>query len=90
MLNIYNIFESVILEEKQLITEGVSRQDVIEAINSNYRYKILYQGERENKPEERLVDFYVVGRSKAGNDIARVYQPFGFTTTYNSKWQLVR
>ena len=90
MLNIYNIYKTLILEEKKLLVESVTRQDIINAIDSNYRYRIWYQGESETTPKERLVDFYVVGRSKAGNDVARVYQPFGFTTSFNSKWQLVR
>lgn len=90
MLKLYNIFESIILEETKLLTEGISRQDIIAAIDSNKRYRVWYQGTKEVNASERLVDFYALGRSKAGNEVVRVFQPFGFTTSENGKWKLLR
>jgi len=90
MIKLYNIFEYIILEETKLLTEGISRDDIVTAIDSNRRYRVWYQGERENTPSERLVDFYALGRSKAGNEVVRIFQPFGFTTTKNAKWKILR
>lgn len=90
MLKLYNIFKSIILEETKLLTEVISRQDIIDAIDSNVRYRIWYQGARETTASQRLVDFYALGRSKAGNEVVRVFQPFGFTTSENGKWKLLR
>ena len=90
MLKLYNIFENIILEEQKLLTEGMSRDNIIQAIDSNVRYRIWYQGERETVASERLVDFYALGRTKTGNEVVRVFQPFGFTTSQNGKWKLLR
>ena len=88
-----NIFKSIILEQKALLLESVSREDVIEAIDSNYRYRIWYQGEKETGSAGlRFVDFYVLGVSKAGNDVARVFQAGGYSTSdrIGGGWKLLR
>lgn len=92
MLKLYNILEELILESKDLLTETISDQDIMDAIDSNYRYKIWYQGENEpNAAGVRYVDFYALGKSKAGNDVVRVYQGGGFSSTNNpGGWKLLR
>jgi len=90
MISLYNIFESIILEETKLLSEGITIQDIQKAIDSNLRYKVWYQGEKETTPSMRLVDFYAFGTSLKDNDVVRVFQPFGFTTTQNGKWKLLR
>lgn len=90
MDNIYNIFNNIILEDISLLKESISRGDVIKAIDSNLRYRIWYQGQNEDTAHERLVDFYAYGTSKAGNEVVRIFQPFGFTTTSNGRWKLLR
>ena len=92
MLKLYNIFEDVILENKELITESITRGDIIEAIDSFYRYKIWYQGAKEtNSSSLRYVDFYAYGKSSAGNDVVRVYQAGGYSTTGTfGHWKLLR
>ena len=90
MISLYNIFETIILEEKKLLTEGISREDIIKAIDSGLRYRVWYQGEKETTPSMRLVDFYAYGRSRSGNEVVRIFQPFGFTTSENGKWKLLR
>lgn len=91
MIKLYNIFKDIILEEQRLITEGISRDEIIEAIDSFYRYKILYQGENEAEPNIRFVDFYVLGISKAGNEVVRVFQGAGYSSTKKfGQWKLLR
>jgi len=66
-------------------------QNIEELIDDNFRARILYQGEKENKPSWRFVDIYNVGGSpKAGNTLIRAYQAFGYTTTAIPKWKLFR
>lgn len=69
-LNIYNIYESLILE-------SVGRNQIIDAINRPLRVKISYQGENKTSPSDYTIDPYVYGVSLAGNDIIRAYQPKG-------------
>lgn len=91
MIKLYNIFQDIILEEKRLLTESVSRDSIIDAIDSFYRYRITYQGEREDTPHERFVDFYALGVSKAGNEVVRVFQGLGFTQSNKvGHWKLLR
>lgn len=92
MIKLYNIFKELIIENKNLITEAISDQELMDAIDSNYRYKIWYQGENEpNAAGVRYVDFYALGRSKAENDVVRVFQGGGFSSTNRpGGWKLLR
>lgn len=87
-MKLYNIFKDIIIEKK-ILSEGVSKPDIEEALKSHKRIKIYYQGEHEPNPEVRYVDVYAYGVSTAGNEVIRVYQPFGTTTT-NIGWKLMR
>lgn len=92
MIKLYNIFEGLILENKSLITEAISDQDIMDAIDSDYRYKIWYQGENEtNAAGVRYVDFYALGKSISGNDVVRVFQAGGFSSSNRPVgWKLLR
>jgi hypothetical protein len=82
-LNLYNIFEEIILE-------SVANNQIIDSIKQPFRIKFLYQGEDEQVPQWRFIDPYVLGTSKAGNLIVRGFQTFGFTTTEIPKWKTYR
>lgn len=88
-MKLYNLLEDIILEEKRLLTENVSKSDIYDALESHKRIKIYYQGEKEPNPEVRYVDVYAYGLSKSGNEVIRVYQAFG-TTTSEIGWKLMR
>jgi hypothetical protein len=88
-MKLYNILEDIILEQRRLLTENVSKDQIYDALDSHKRIRIYYQGARETRPEVRLVDVYAYGVSKGGNEVIRVYQPFGTTTT-NIGWKLLR
>jgi hypothetical protein len=87
-MKLYNIFKDIIIE-RRILSEGVSKPDIEEALKSHKRIKIYYQGEHEPNPEVRYIDVYAHGVSTAGNEVIRVYQPFGTTTT-NIGWKLMR
>jgi len=86
---VINLFETY----KSLILEAVNAQNVMDAIDKNYRIKIYYQGEKESQSGWRNIDIYVYGISKAGNPIIRAYQSFGksFSSPHEpSGWKLFR
>jgi hypothetical protein len=82
-LNIYNIFESLILE-------SVGRPQIIDAINQPSRVKISYQGEKDTAPKDYVIDPYVYGVSLAGNDIIRAYESKGPSDSKNHDWKTFR
>ena len=67
-----------------------TNQSIQDVIDGNFRTRILYQGETESKASWRFVDIYALGTSKAGNEVIRGYQAFGYTTTAIPKWKLFR
>jgi hypothetical protein len=89
-----NIYQNLILENKRLLLERPSEKDIIDAIDSDYRYRVWYQGEREEGVATglRFCDFYVLGISKAGNEVVRVYQGGGYSTSdsIGHGWKLFR
>lgn len=88
-MKLYNLLNDIILEETTLLTEGVNKSEIYDALKKHNRIKILYQGEYESRPEVRYIDVYAYGVSEAGNPILRVYQAFGTTTT-EIGWKLLR
>lgn len=57
MLNLYNIYESLILEAK-----AKNIREIIEnAIKLNMSLRILYKGKNETKPGWRLIEPYLLG-----------------------------
>lgn len=90
-MKLYNLFEDIIFEDRKLINEVVSKEQIEDAIDSRRRIKISYQGGIESKPETRYVDVYALGTSKGNNEVIRVYQPFGYSTKQDATgWKLLR
>lgn len=95
-MKLYNIFESLILEEivknSKVITEGVSNDDVNAAINGKYNVNILYRDYEGQEPSKRYIQVYNLSKTKGGNDAIRAYQIFGGskTTPKTGAWKIFR
>lgn len=95
-MKLYNIFESLILEEivknSKVITEGVSNDDVNSAINGKYNVNILYRDYEGQAPSKRYIQVYNLSKTKGGNDAIRAYQIFGGskTTPKTGAWKIFR
>ena len=71
-MKLYNIYESIILEEKTLITENVKNK-ILKAIEGKYNIWFKYI-EDDNTVTDRYVQIYTLGNSKAGNEMISAYQ----------------
>ena len=94
-MKLYNLFEDIIFEEigkfKGLITEGVSEDDVIKAMDGQYNVKIMYRGEGETTPKPRTIQIYVYGQLQSGDYGIRAYQVDGFSKKGNPHdWKILR
>lgn len=99
-MTIYNLFESVILEEvaKQvkLLTEGVSLDVVNKAIDDMCNVNITYDDYPDANPpvppSKRYIQIYNQGNTKANNGAIRAFQIFGGskTTPKNGAWKTFR
>lgn len=95
-MKLYSLFESVIIEAvekaKRLISEGVSDDDVIAAIDGKYNVNILYRDSPDQAPSKRYIQVYNIGKTKGGNDAIRAYQIFGGskTTPNSGAWKIFR
>ncbi len=97
-MKLYNLFEEIILEAlgRSLITENVSDQDVINAINGKYNVNITYDdypdSETPVQPSKRYIQVYNFAETKAGNKAIRAYQIFGGskTTPKQGAWKIFR
>lgn len=95
-MKLYNLFESVILEEvekaRKLLVEGVSTDDVNAAIEGKYNVNILYRDYPDQPPSKRYIQVYNLSKTKGGNDAIRAYQIFGGSKTQNNKgfWKIFR
>ena len=95
-MKLYNLLESVILEEiekqRQLITEGVSIDDVKNVIDSKVNVNILYRDYDDQPPSKRYIQVYNLSKTKAGNDCIRAYQIFGASKKgeKNGYWKIFR
>lgn len=82
-MKLYNLFEDIIFEEigkiKGLITEGVSDDEVIKAMDGQYNVKIMYRGEGETVPQPRTIQVYVYGQLQSGDYGIRAYQVDGYS-----------
>ena len=71
-MKLYNIYESLILEEKVLLTENV-RNEILKAIEGRYNVWFKYRDD-DNTVTERYVQIYDLGMSKGGNEMISAYQ----------------
>lgn len=95
-MKLYNLYEEVILESKDLLTEGVTPDLVVAAINGKYNVNITYDDYPDQQPSvppsKRYIQPYTLGSTKAGNAAVRAFQIFGGskTTPGNGAWKLFR
>lgn len=98
-MKLYNLFDEIILEEvgkARLLTENVSDQQVIDAINGKYNVNILYDdypnANPSVAPSKRYIQVYNFGSTKAGNKAIRAFQIFGGskTTPKSGNWKIFR
>lgn len=71
-MKLYNIYESLILEEKGLLTENV-RNEILKAIEGRYNVWFKYR-EDNGAVTDRYVQIYDLGMSKGGNEMISAYQ----------------
>ena len=95
-MKLYNLYQEVIFEEieksKRILTEGVSGDDINDAINGKYNVNILYRDYEDTAPSKRYIQVYNFAKTKAGNDAIRAYQIFGGskTTPKQGAWKIFR
>jgi len=97
-MKLYNLFKDIIFEEvqKKLLTENVSEQEVIDAINGKYNVNILYDDYPNAypsvAPSKRYIQVYNFAETKAGNKAIRAFQIFGGskTTPKSGDWKIFR
>jgi predicted DNA-binding transcriptional regulator YafY len=95
-MKLYNLFQEVILEgiseQKRLLTEAVSIDDVKACIDGKYNVNIQYMDIGETVPSKRYIQVYALGKSKTGNDIIRAYQITGASREGNKNgfWKTFR
>jgi hypothetical protein len=80
-MKLYNLFEEIILEEKRLLAENVSDQEINDAIKGKYNINILYDDYPDAvpsvAPSKRYIQVYNLAETKAGNKAIRAFQIFG-------------
>jgi hypothetical protein len=94
-MKLYKILEEIILEERRLLTEGVSDDEIIKAIEGKYMVNIDYDESKDSsgpsKPSQRYIAVYNLGTTKANNKAIRVFQVGGFSkSTPNGAWKTLR
>jgi len=95
-MKLYNLFEEIILEEKRLLAENVSDQEINDAIKGKYNINILYDDYPDVvpsvAPSKRYIQVYNLSETKAGNKAIRAFQIFGGskTTPKQGAWKIFR
>jgi hypothetical protein len=83
-MTLYTLAESLILEV-------ASRSTVMDCMNGKRIAELYYDdGEDPGGKGKRWVEIYTYGKSKAGNDVIRVYQLGGDTKTIQPGWKMFR
>ncbi len=88
MRKLHKIFDDIILEN-QLLTEGVSDKQIIDAINNKVRVNITYTDEKGGPTGKRNIEVYAFGDIN-GYPSIRAFQLFGNTKTENAVWKTFR
>lgn len=97
-MKLYKLFEEIIFEAtgKFLLTENISDDQVIDAINGKYNVNITYDdypnSETPVPPSKRYIQVYNLSQTKAGNKAIRAFQIFGGskTTPKQGAWKVFR
>lgn len=95
-MKLYNLFEEIILEEKSLLKENVTDQQVLDAIKNKYNVNILYDDFPDATPpvppSKRYIQVYNLAETRAGNKAIRAFQIFGGskTTPKEGAWKIFR
>lgn len=99
-MKLYKLLNDIILEESliaaSLLTENVSDDQIIDAINNKYNVNILYDDYPDAvpsvPPSKRYIQVHNFSDTKAGNKAIRAYQIFGGskTTPGNGEWKIFR
>ena len=92
-MKLYKLFENIILEETaSLLTENVSDEAVIDAINGKYFVNITYEDYPDAPPSKRYIQVYNFSDTIADNKAIRAYQVGGGskTTPGRSAWKIFR
>ena len=79
MLKLYDLLNEVIFEERNLLIESVSDNEINDAMDKRYKVWITYQGAEEDTPSARLIAVYAYGTTKRGNKVIRAFQDSGAT-----------
>lgn len=74
---------------KEIITESVKVDEIVDAIKNHKQIKVNYESTwADIASGERVIEIYAYGLSSAGNQVIRVYQPYGDTSTKVPSWKL--
>lgn len=84
-----NILSKIITEA--LLCEGVSNEEVLDALENHKRVIINYHTKGEDKATgARVIEVYAFGLTKAGYPVIRAFEPYGDTTTQVPRWKFFR
>lgn len=72
------LYESVL---KELMTEAVQSNRVINSIKNRIVNKIYFDGDETSRPGYRTIEIYAFGKTAAGNDVIRAWQRGGVSDT---------
>jgi hypothetical protein len=91
-MKLYNLFKEVILEEVNLLSEGVSQSAIEDTLNKQYNVKIEYRDYEDKPPSVRYIQVYNLSKTPAGNYAVRAYQLAGGskTTPKEGAWKIFR
>jgi hypothetical protein len=82
-MKLYSVLNNIILE-------AVNKLEVEDAIEKHQTIRLWYEGDETIVKGWRWVEPYVLGLSKKGNPIVRVFQIKGVTDTEQPQWKTFR
>lgn len=88
-INLYNIFEELILESDNLLLEQISDDVIRKAIDGKYRVNITYNDEKGGPTGKRNIEVYALG-DIGGYPSIRAFQLFGDSKTETAVWKTFR
>jgi len=72
-MKLYNIYKSIIIEEKNLLLTENVKDEILKAIDGKYNVWFKYK-EDDNTVTDRYVQIYDLGMSKGNNEMISAYQ----------------